>query len=290
MRWFLVTFGILPILSACVGQPVVGANAEEPKPVLILSEWIDWGGIGHPWPIELRLVAYDNGLVIQQPVKGDEPLTKPRFVWQQKTPAEVFALAAEMKAASLEGVEITDESVPLPIHMGWTNFEYWDADKSELVKLVAYGMPCIAKDRDGPDQWAAITRSATDPRFLKLCDMLLGLQSPQAKEWYPKEMTATLLAVDEPPGKTVAWPNDWPADWQPTSSVDGTQVEFCVPVGQQPDGLTAEILDPQSEAWSQTIAVAQTGSLWWTVSPHAARVSMPGRIGLLANGPCSVAR
>lgn len=83
MRWILA-FGILPVLSACGSSPTVLPAPAEPRPVLVLTERIDWGGAGHPWPIELRLVAYDNGLVIRQPVKNESPLAKPRFVWQQK--------------------------------------------------------------------------------------------------------------------------------------------------------------------------------------------------------------
>jgi hypothetical protein len=174
--------------------------------------------------------------------------------------------------------------------MGWTDLQYWDAEKSELIKLTTYGMPCVANDADATGQWTAVARSATHPRFLDLCDALLRLQSPEAKEWYPKEMRVTLMAVDEPPSKIVTWPGDWPENWQPSGPADGTKVEFCVPVGAQPSTLTGEILDPQSDAWSQSVAVEQAGSLWWIVLPYAARVSMPSAIGLLANGPCSTAQ
>jgi hypothetical protein len=285
----LPTLAILPMVAACVAQPATTPPSSPPKPVLVLTEWNDWGGAGHPWPIELRLVAYDNGLVIWQPLKNNDPLTRPSFVWQQKTPAEVFALAAEAKAADLDGVRISDETVSLPLHMGMTDLWYSDPEKPELVKLTAYGMPCAATEEDLKYEWTSVLLKATNPRFLKLCDVLLRLPLADAKEWYPDAMKVELMAVDEKPDQLVAWPADWPQDRLSDSPIDGTIAEFCVPVGKRPAALTAAILDPQSEAWSQNIAADQTGPLWWVVLPYAARISMPGAIDTVASGPCLAA-
>jgi hypothetical protein len=287
MRTFVLALGVALTLSACASQPAT--PAPEPKPVLILSEWNYPLHIGHPWPIEIRLVAYDNGLLIRQLVRSDDWQTKPTFVWQQKTPTEVLALAAETKAAALEGVQISDESVSLPLHMGWTNILYADPEKPQLVKLTAYGYPCAVTKEDLKYEWTLLMWKATNPRFIKLCDALLGLPLADAKEWYPQEMKVTLMAVDEP-YKVVPLPDDWPTDWRTVSPVDGTEVEICVPVGPQPAGLTAELLDPSSEAWSKHPAVEQTGSFWWIVLPYAARIAMPGAIDHWADGPCSTAQ
>jgi hypothetical protein len=287
MRTIVLALGVVPILSACASEPAV--TPAEPKPVLILSEWNYPLHIGHPWPIEIRLVAYDNGLVIRQPVRTDDWRTKPKFVWQRKTPAEVRALAAEAKAAALDGIEISDESVSLPLHMGWTDIWYSDPEKPEPVKLTAYGYPCAATKEDLEYEWTFLMWKATNPRFIKLCDALLGLPLADAKEWHPKEMKVTLMAVDEP-HEVVPFPADWPTDWRTVSPIDGTKVELCVPVGPQPSGLTAEILDPRSDAWSKTPAVEQAGSFWWVVLPYAARVAMPGAVQDWADGPCSTAK
>ncbi len=278
------------MLAACASPDVERSRSSDPKPILVLTEWNDWGGTGHPWPIELRFVAYDNGLVIRQPVKNDNPLTRPSFVWQQKTPTEVFALAAEAKGAALDGVRISDETALLQLHMGWTDIWYWDPEKSELVKLTAYGMPCAATKEDLKYEGTYDVWKATNPRFLKLCDALLTLPLADAQEWHPDEMKVELMAVDEKPDRIVAWPGDWPKGRQSDNPVDGTISEFCVPVGKQPGTLTAAILDPQSEAWSQYIAAEQTGPLSWIVLPYAARISMPGAIESVASGPCSTTR
>jgi hypothetical protein len=289
MRHFFLAFGILPIVSACVGQPALPPKSTEPKPVLVLSERIDWGGSGHPWPIELRLVAYDNGLIIQQPVKND-PLTKPQFVWQKKTPDEVSALVAEVKAAGLDHIQVTHENVPLAVDAGFTSIEYRDSESAEsLVKATAYDMPCAAEDSDAQVAWKALARSATDSRFLQLCDKLLRLPRADAKEWYPDEMTVALITVNKQPDKIVPWPEAWPRKWSISDEGSYKKIEVCAPVGPRPDDLTAQILDPRSEAWSQSIAVKQDGSEWWIVIPFAARIAMPGAVSPWADGPCSTA-
>jgi hypothetical protein len=287
MRSFVLALCFVPILSACASE--TATPAAEPKPVLILSEWNYPLHIGHPWPIEVRLVAYDNGLVIRQPVRNDDWQTKPRFVWQQRTPAEVLSLAAEAKAAALEGAKISDESVSLPLHMGWTDILYADPGKPGLVKLTAYGYPCAATKEDLENEWTLLMWKATHPRFIKLCDALLGLPLDDAKEWHPKEMKVSLMAVDEP-YNVVPLPANWPTDWRTVSPVDGTEVEICVPVGPQPAGLTAELLDPRSDAWSRTPAVERRGPFWWIVLPYAARVAMPGAVDQWADGPCGTAQ
>lgn len=287
MRSLVLTFGILSILSACASEPA--APAAEPKAVLVLTESDYPAFPGSPWPTDLRLVAYDNGLIIRQPVEDYDPRKKPHFVWQQRTPAEVMAWAANVKAAALDHVELTDWSASMPFRESTTILQYWDAESDSLglARLQAYGKPCRASDDGIDDEGSIQIRQATNPRFLELCDALLSLPLDDAKEWHPAEMVVSLLVDNRPPDAVIAWPEGWPARWRELRQEGYTEVELCVPVGPEPNAITAQILDPQSEVWSHRTSVKQVESEWWIVTPDDAEIAMPGEVLSWFRGPCS---
>jgi hypothetical protein len=287
MRSFVLALGILPILSACASEPV--KPVAEPKPVLVLTESDYPAFLGSPWPTDLRLVAYDNGLIIRQPVEEYDPRKRPHFVWQLRTPAEVIAWAANVKAAALDRVELTDWSASMPFRESTTILQYLDAEsKSQgLARLQAYGMPCRASEGERDDEGSIQIRQATNPRFLELCDALLRLPLDDAKEWHPAEMVVTLLVDNQAPDTAIAWPDGWPAKWRELRLEGYTKVEVCVPTGRQPNTITAQILDPQSEVWSRRISVKQVESEWWIVTPDDAQIAMRGEVLSWFRGPCS---
>ena len=281
-------FGILlagALASACTATDE-GAG---PRAVLVLTESDYPGFPGSPWPVELRLVAYDNGLIIRQPDGSGDLRKKPHFVWQQRTPAEVIALVTKAKEAALERVELTDWNASMPFVESTTILQYSDSEDESLglARLQAYGMPCRATDNERDDEGSAQIRHATNPRFLDLCDALLRLPLDDAKEWHPAEMVVRLLVDNAAPDAAVDWPRGWPAKWRELRLEGYTMIELCVPVGPQPDGVTAQILDPQSELWSHRTSVKQAGSNWWTITPYDAEVAMPGEVLSWFRGPCS---
>jgi hypothetical protein len=287
----LVRFMLLGAVLTGMLANGAAARAEDtgPSAVLVLTEEGYPAFLDTPWPTELRLVAYDNGLIIRQPVRLDDPRKKPHFVWQQRTPAEVIAWAAKVKAAALDHVELTDRNVPLPFEESVTILQYWDAESESLglARLQAYGLPCRAAEDESVDEGSTQIRQATNPRFLELCDALLRLPLDDAKEWHPAEMVVSLLVDNQAPDALIEWPDGWPAKWRELRLQGYTKVELCVPVGPQPNAITAQILDPQSEVWSRRISVKRVGSEWWMVTPDAAEIAMPGEVLSWFRGPCS---
>lgn len=271
----------LLLLAGCATPP-----AAPPKPVLVITEWFDRVMPG-PWPLDVRLVAYDNGLVLAQP-RPKETTEVPDFIWSQMTPGAVFELAAEAKDAALENVEITDEDVSLPLHIGITNIDHWDPDKSAFSRLQAYGAPCRSWSGGEDAPWTAALRAATDPRFLVLCERLLHLQLPNAQAWQPTEMTVILFPEDKPSDRIIPWPAVWPKKWREINLYGHRAIEVCVPVGPNPDELTAQILDMNSKQWtSRAPSVRGPDANLWSILDAAAKVSIPGEIEDVAPGPCS---
>lgn len=284
----LVAFGILPILSACAAPATTVSHAAEPRAILVLAESHYELYLSHPWPVDLRLVAYDNGLVIRQPMQLSNPEGPPHFVSQQRSPGEIQALVAEVKAAALAGVELTRQDAPLPLHAGDTRLEYWDADAQTFVSLYAYGTPCSGNDDDAKKPWVAEMRPLTDPRFVKLCDDVLRFPLDGAEDWHPQEMLVQLLATEsQTVDKVVPWPRSWPRKWRVDDGGGYKQITLCVPVGTQPDNITAQILSPGSEVWTKNVAVGKSGREWWTITAYAAQAMMPYRVENWASGPCS---
>lgn len=281
--WRVAQICLLPLLliGCAAAAPVV------PKPILIVTEWYDRGLLTSPWPLDLRLVAYDNGLVIAQRRSGDFG-DVPEFVWQQMAPEEASALAAEAKAAGLENVAITGESAQIFPDSGFTAIEYWDAERSELVKLEASATPCRAWDRRAEDNWWTELRRATDPRFVTLCDRLLQLPLPAAKIWHPAEMTIVLIPGKGELDRIAGWPESWPKTWRKIDLYGSPSIEVCVPVGPEPDAFTAQFLDMGSAQWTPD-ATALRGPLseLWTPLAFASKVAMPAPITHWAPGPCS---
>jgi hypothetical protein len=251
--------------------------AAAPKPILVLSEWYDWGGAGHPWPIEVRLIAYDDGLVIRQPNRNVEPLAKPTFVWQQRDPKEVAAWADAAKVALHGIVPDLDSGVGLPLHLGGTDIEYWDAEAEQLVRSTSLSRPCLSPGDDAPDELTAQLRTLTHPSFLTFCDFLLGQSLSDAAAWMPKTIKVELFASPTAPGRLTDLPAAWPRKWI-AESIGHESVEICLPVGATPDHLTAEILDPESKAWSQLTGFQLSDDTWWIVIPSAAQISLPAAL------------
>lgn len=283
MRLTRLLGGIL--LLALLPQCAVAASP--PKPILAITE-LTMMGPHYPWPTDLRFIAYDNGLIILQPEHNFDGLTKPRFIWEHRSPAEIVALVAEAKAAALTDVQVTDQSVSLPFDMGWTGIHYWDAERSELIKVTAYGLPCIAWDSFPKQESVALERMATHPRFLKLCDAILSFASSDAKEWTPEEMVVSLIASPDGSEPTISWPADWPRDWPQRSVLGIRATDICVPVATEQNALTAQALDRRSPLWSQGGAVELSATERWTISVYGSRAVLPAAFDGWP-GPCSPA-
>lgn len=258
-----------------------------PRPVLAITE-VTMIGPRYPWPTELRFIAYDNGLIILQPKHNFDPWIKSRFVWERRSPAEIAALVAEARAAALTDIRITDPSVPLPFDMGWTDIHYWDDARSELVKVTAYGLPCIAGEITPKQRNIASERLATHPRFLGLCDAILSFASSGAKEWAPTEVLVQLVASPDGSEPTIPWPADWPSNWQERVALGTEAVDICVPITTDQHALTAQILDPRSPIWSQPVAFEISATERWSISPFGSRAVLPGAFDGWP-GPCSSA-
>lgn len=288
MQRILAALGILLILSACAATSTTASNSAEPKAILVLAAPNYELYLRHSWPVELRLVAYDNGLVIRQPMQLNNPEGPPHFVLQQKSPAEVQALVAEVMAAALAGIELTKRDAPVPLHAGATYLQYWDAAEQAFVSLYAYGTPCAGNDDDAKKPWVADIRPLTDPRFLKLCDDLLRLPLDGAEDWHPTEMLVELLAAEsQTVDKVMPWPETWPRKWWQSDGHGSKGITLCVPISAQPDSMTAQLLSPGSEVWTKNIAVDKSGRDWWTITAYAAKVMMPYRVENWSSGPCS---
>lgn len=138
----------------------------------------------------------------------------------------------------------------MPFQESMTILQYWDAESKSLglARLQAYGMPCRASEDESDDEGSTEIRQATNPRFLELCDALLRLPLDDAKEWHPAEMVVSLFVDNQAPDALIEWPDGWPAKGRELRLEGYMKVELCVSVGPQPNAITAQILDPQSEA------------------------------------------
>jgi hypothetical protein len=279
--------GLLLLSVVLFAAQIVKAETNR-QPILALIEYHGWGGIGYPLPNGLALVAYEDGLIIQSD-RGSVSVQS-AFISSQRTPAEVAALAAEAKSA-LQGVD-SHEQQPngLPTDQGWTIILYRDPATAELVELTTYGLPCLAADAEQKGPFTADLRNAADPRFLRFCDGLVRKTFSNAEPWFPKEMLVFLRAQPARPDKVIDWPSDWPKAWQ--ESADHTSRTICVPISNQPSGVTKEMLFPPPGR-VPTTAVEETKIAWWVIA--GLEVSMPGELSLddagrrvpLLNGPCS---
>jgi hypothetical protein len=279
---------VLSLLAVHLGLISFAQAEPEPKPVLTLIEYGGWSGIGYPLPVGLAFVAYDNGLIIQslRRIPGDEAL----FVSSRRTPAEVAVLVAEAKLTLREVRSRDRQPDGLPTDQGWTIILYQDGDKTELVEVATYGLPCMAGDRELKEPFKAELRAATDSRYLQFCDSLAQRAFPDAKPWFPKEMLVFLRAQPDRPDEVIEWPSDWPKTWQ--ESADHTSRAICVPITERPSSMTKEMLYP-SGTHAKITAVEETKLAWWVIA--GLEVSMPGEISLVRNGnrtrmlhgPCS---
>jgi hypothetical protein len=279
MRFLAIGTSMLLFLWPCT--PVFA----EPKAVLVLTEeQIFSSGPRSAWPTRLRLIAYDNGLIIRRPSVPTDPQDQPRFVWQQRPRSEVLAWVAEVKAAALDKIDLTDRSVSLPVDWNFTTLQYWDRDSTSLglARLSADGTPCTANDDEARAEETALARQATDPRFLALCDKLMRLSLEGAEIWHPQEMVVTLFAFEnQKPDETVPWPDDWPKKF---AKVDQT-MEICVPVGADPNPITALILDPKFPWLHPSLAVSRSETEQWMIG--WGEVVFPGEVLSWFRGPCS---
>lgn len=279
-----IAIGLL-ILAAHLSS-ISGAQADaEPKPVLTLIEYGGWSGIGYPWPDGLQLVAYDNGLIIKQAATGVDQYGNVRFISERKQPADTAALAARVKAA-LNGVATNREARGLPTDQGWTIVQYWDAEKSALVEVSSYGMPCVGLADTDQDPFLAEFRANAGQKFVALCDELLRLELSSAVDWFPETIMVMLHAEAARPDQTLDWPSDWPTRWQE----DHEYRKLCVPLANRPSDLTVQLLT--GKIIGQSVSVQETAVAWWVVK--RADISMPGTIRfadhperVLLDGPCA---
>ena len=278
-------FGLL-LLAAHLSL-LSGAQADaEPKPIVALIEYGDWSGIGYPWPTGLQLVAYDNGLIIKQTATGTNLHGNVGFVSQQDEPADTAALAARVKTA-LKDVRTDQDTHGLPTDQGWTIIQYWDAERSALIEVATYGMPCVGPNAQNQSPFLARFRAIADHEFVALCEELLRFELPNATDWYPESMLVTLHAEAARPEKQFEWPSDWPREWK--ESVDHKHRMICAPLTDQPSELTLQLL---TGTLGRSVSVEETTLAWWIVK--GGNISMPGPVYFAAhpdrallNGPCA---
>ena len=136
------------------------------RPVVAMFLVSPWRHVEDLWPIDLVLVAYDDGLIIKR-VAAASDNEGPRFVSRQSTTRDVMALATTAKS-HLQKIPAGFQSRPGMLDLPTTFIQYWDKDKSTLVEMSNYGVPCMA-DPDQPiGLLLKMMRDAAHPEFLKL--------------------------------------------------------------------------------------------------------------------------
>jgi hypothetical protein len=136
-------------------------------------------------------------------------------------------------ADDLKPVANPQSGLAAAAEVGSTILQVWDG--ARYIRFSASAWPCQAEGRVFAGGWQR-NRDATDPQFLKVCDRLLQYRIAAPLPWTPKAVKLMLGASEDPAGRQVPWPKEWPpapADLKPKAAT-----AFCAPVSGDPDAFS----------------------------------------------------
>src|SRR6185295_7519513 len=118
----IVTIGLLLWASSAFA---------ESRPVVVMFSASPWRHAEDLWPVNLMLVAYDDGLIIKQVATANHT-EGPQFVSLQSTTSDVMALATVARS-HLRKIPAGFQARPGILDLPTMYIQYWDEDKSTLV-------------------------------------------------------------------------------------------------------------------------------------------------------------
>jgi len=192
------------LIFAFAAQPV----AAEPMPLMLLWESPSADDPAGAWPRGLRVVIYDDGLVLKL-VRAATASTEAQVVMGHVSAHGAKHRAAQTVALLSNAPRPEDIKADFP-ELRYTVLDVWDAQRKDDVRWAVVGHPCASLDGSALPPLDQQVRGALDERFRSACDMLARTMVPDAVEWLPQAIWIDLTPAEDGSDGIAPWPADWP--------------------------------------------------------------------------------